>query len=323
MDSAKTDPDEGTSWAPEDRAWLWYNDTIETHAFALRTLIGAAAEGRAARRAGAVAVPEQEAQPLEVDARHRRGASTRWSHYLEAGGRAGRSARTAHGDGRRPERDVPLRLDRVATDRDDTGEGGNQVGASPAGDPGPEVDPRDERRSWSRRRRKGLLFASATWHFSTERLPTEDARRPLRGRRARYFRRVQRGRQAGRSCRSPRARALAPGDELEVQLSLRAQARGRVRAPARPARGGLRAGERCVSRYKWETSASLLRGGARQRRELLLRVAAGGRVHLQVPPAGEHGRHVPRRRRPTVQSMYAPEFTAYSAGNVVTVAPAK
>ena len=30
MDSAKTTPDEGTFWAPEDRAWLWYNDTIET-----------------------------------------------------------------------------------------------------------------------------------------------------------------------------------------------------------------------------------------------------------------------------------------------------
>jgi len=39
MDSARTDPDLGTYWAPEDRAWLWYNDTIETHAFALRALM--------------------------------------------------------------------------------------------------------------------------------------------------------------------------------------------------------------------------------------------------------------------------------------------
>ncbi|HSW37906.1 MAG TPA: alpha-2-macroglobulin family protein, partial [Acidobacteriota bacterium] len=36
MDSARTVEDQGTFWAPEDRAWLWYNDTIETHAFALR-----------------------------------------------------------------------------------------------------------------------------------------------------------------------------------------------------------------------------------------------------------------------------------------------
>ena len=79
MDSAKTDPDHGTYWAPEDRAWLWYNDTIETHAFALRTLDGARPDGPAAARPGAVALPQQEAQPVEVDARHRRGASTRWS----------------------------------------------------------------------------------------------------------------------------------------------------------------------------------------------------------------------------------------------------
>ena len=39
MDSAKTDRDLGTYWAPEDRSWLWYNDTIETQAFALRTLM--------------------------------------------------------------------------------------------------------------------------------------------------------------------------------------------------------------------------------------------------------------------------------------------
>ena len=37
MDSAKTSKDEGTHWAQEDRSWLWYNDTIETHAMALRT----------------------------------------------------------------------------------------------------------------------------------------------------------------------------------------------------------------------------------------------------------------------------------------------
>ena len=39
MDSAKTNEEQGTFWAPEDRSWLWYNDTIETHAFALRTLL--------------------------------------------------------------------------------------------------------------------------------------------------------------------------------------------------------------------------------------------------------------------------------------------
>ena len=38
MDSARTDRDLGTYWAPEERAWLWYNDTVETHALALAAL---------------------------------------------------------------------------------------------------------------------------------------------------------------------------------------------------------------------------------------------------------------------------------------------
>ncbi len=36
MDAAKSDPDLGVFWAPEDRAWLWYNDSVEGHAFILR-----------------------------------------------------------------------------------------------------------------------------------------------------------------------------------------------------------------------------------------------------------------------------------------------
>ncbi len=39
MDRAQTTPDEGTFWQPEARSWLWSNDTVESHAFALRTLL--------------------------------------------------------------------------------------------------------------------------------------------------------------------------------------------------------------------------------------------------------------------------------------------
>ena len=35
----KTWDEQGTFWAQEDRSWLWYNDTIESHAFALRTVM--------------------------------------------------------------------------------------------------------------------------------------------------------------------------------------------------------------------------------------------------------------------------------------------
>jgi uncharacterized protein YfaS (alpha-2-macroglobulin family) len=39
MDGSREDPIAGVYWAPEKLSWLWYNDTVETHAFILRTLL--------------------------------------------------------------------------------------------------------------------------------------------------------------------------------------------------------------------------------------------------------------------------------------------
>jgi len=39
LDRARTTPDEGTFWQPEARSWLWYDDTVESHAFALHALM--------------------------------------------------------------------------------------------------------------------------------------------------------------------------------------------------------------------------------------------------------------------------------------------
>ncbi|MDD5629479.1 MAG: hypothetical protein PHU21_10475, partial [Elusimicrobia bacterium] len=38
-DGAREDPIAGVYWTPEKLSWLWYNDTVETHAFILRTLL--------------------------------------------------------------------------------------------------------------------------------------------------------------------------------------------------------------------------------------------------------------------------------------------
>lgn len=37
MDSARATKDAGVHWAPESQSWMWYNDTIESHAIALQT----------------------------------------------------------------------------------------------------------------------------------------------------------------------------------------------------------------------------------------------------------------------------------------------
>jgi hypothetical protein len=37
LDAAKTTENEGTFRSPDKHCWLWYNDAVETHAFAIRT----------------------------------------------------------------------------------------------------------------------------------------------------------------------------------------------------------------------------------------------------------------------------------------------
>lgn len=39
MDGARSDDTAGVYWTPEKLSWLWYNDTVEKHAFILRTLL--------------------------------------------------------------------------------------------------------------------------------------------------------------------------------------------------------------------------------------------------------------------------------------------
>ena len=39
MDGARKDPIAGVYWTPEKISWLWYNDSVEKHAFLLRTLL--------------------------------------------------------------------------------------------------------------------------------------------------------------------------------------------------------------------------------------------------------------------------------------------
>ena len=280
MDSAKTDDDLGTYWAPEDRAWLWYNDTIETHAFALRTLMELSPKD--ARREGLV-------QWLFLNKKLNHWKSTRATaeviyalvHYLRGEGALGVTETVDVTVGRR-ERSLRLRA-RTSVDR--------RPQLVLAGD---EIDPATDSTVMVEKQGPGLVFASATWHFSTEQLP-ESGSGDLFGVTRTYFRRVDRASgpalvplEEGATA-APRRRGRGPA------LAPRPP-RGRVRPPPRPA------GRRPRARVPGLDAQvgprhRLVRGGPRQRQQLLLRAAPRGRVHLQVPPAGRHGRQLPRRPR--------------------------
>jgi uncharacterized protein YfaS (alpha-2-macroglobulin family) len=304
MDAAKTTPDGGTFWAPEDRAWLWYNDTIESHAFALRTLMELAPADP--RRDGLV-------QWLLLNKKLNQWKSTRATaeviyalvHYLKAEGAVGipEDATVSVGNERvsfsfDPERYTGKR---------------NQVVV-----PGEKLGP-ESAAVIVEKQSKGLVFASATWQFSTEKLP-EQERGDLFAISRRYFRRES---TAQGFVLKPLAdgATLAVGDEVEVQLSLRAGHAAEY-VHVRDPRGAGFEPVSTTSRFRWELGT----GWYEEVRD------SGTNFFFEQLPAGEY----PLRYRlrattagtfrvgpATVQSMYAPEFSAYSTGAALTIGPAR
>ncbi|HEY4229013.1 MAG TPA: alpha-2-macroglobulin family protein [Thermoanaerobaculia bacterium] len=301
MDSAKTDPDLGTYWAPEDRAWLWYNDTIETQAFALRTLLELTPAD--ARRHGLV-------QWLFLNKKLNQWKSTRataeviyslvW--YLRAEGAlsAPEEATVAVGGQRTTFVFEPDRY---------TGRN-NQVVV-----PGEKLDPKRDSAVSVEKGGKGLAFASATWHFSTERLPEED-RGDFFAVSRKYFRREA---GPGGFVLKPLAEGtpIAVGDQIEVQLSLKTKHAAEYVHLRDPRAAGCEP-ESVLSRYKWDLGIVWYE----ETRD------SGSNFFFEQLPAGEYTFKYRIRANmagtyrvgpATVQSMYAPEFNAYSSGAVLSI----
>ena len=297
-------PDLGTYWAPEDRSWLWYNDTIETQAFALRTLVEL--DPADPRRAGLV-------QWLFLNKKLNQWKSTRataevlysLAKYLKKEGALG-DPRGRDGHRRRAR--------------------GRRSSSSPTATRGRRTRSWFPARSWTRtastviveKEGKGLAFASATWHFSTEQLPAGGPRRLLLGL-AQVLQAGERPRQG--FVLKPLAegrRSSVPGDEIEVQISLPSKARSRststcaIRAPP----GSSRKHVSHARSGTWESPGTRRRAtaGRTSSSRGCPRVEYTFKYRLRANMAG-----IFRVGPATVQSMYAPEFAAYSAGATLTV----
>ncbi len=301
MDSAKTTQDEGTFWAPEDRSWLWYNDTIESHAWALRTL--SELDESDERRHGLV-------QWLLLNKKLNHWKSTRATaeviyslvHYLQQEGTLAVREEATVNVGP-VERSYTFEPERY------TGRGNQLVLA------GDEVDPATMSTIEVRKETPGFLFASATWHFATDRLP-EEARGDFFSVERRYFRRVHTGNEWVLEPLAEGTR-LAVGDQLEVQLSLRAKHAAEY-VHLRDPRGAGFEPESTASRYRWDFGL----GFYEEIRD------SGTNFFFEWLPAGEYTFKYRLRASmagsfrvgpATVQSMYAPELTAYSAGARVEI----
>jgi len=306
MDSSKTDADLGTYWAPEDRAWLWYNDTIETQAFALRTLLEL--EPSDSRRHGLV-------QWLFLNKKLNQWKSTRataevlysliW-YLKKEGALAGRETVTVKtGSGTRSTEFV-FEPDRYTGDR-------NQVVI-----PGEKLEPARDSRVEVAKTGKGLAFASATWQFSTERLPAED-RGDFFTVSRRYFQRLP-GSFGWTLKPIADGVTVEVGEQIEVQISLRAKHAAEYVHLRDPRPAGAEP-ESVLSRWKWDLGIAWYE----ETRD------SGANFFFEQLPAGEYTFKYRIRANmagtfrvgpATVQSMYAPEFNAYSAGNVMAIGAA-
>jgi uncharacterized protein YfaS (alpha-2-macroglobulin family) len=301
MDSAKTDRDLGTYWAPEDRAWLWYNDTTESHAMALRTLTELEPED--GRRHGLV-------QWLLLNKKLNHWKSTRATaeviyslvHYLEQEGQLAVQENATVTVG-------PVQRTFVFDPDEYTGARNRVVVA------GPEVDPETMSTVVVEKTSPGFAFASATWHFSTEELPSE-ARGDLFAVTRRYFKRVNVGDEWVLEPLEEGA-TLEAGDQVEVHLSIRAKHAAEY-VHLRDPRGAGFEPEKLASGWRWDLGISAYE----EIRD------SGTNFFIEWLPAGEYT--LTHRLRAnmggtfrvgpaTLQSMYAPEFTAYTAGHKLAI----
>jgi len=301
MDSAKTTEEEGTFWAPEDRAWLWYNDTIETHAFALRTLGEVNPDD--SRRQGLV-------HWLMLNKKLNHWKSTRATaeviyslvHFLAAEGELGaREVATV--------RIGPAEHEFVFEPDEYTG-AHNQVVVA-----GSAIDPATDSTVIVEKETPGLMFASATWHFSTEELPLASSGDFFAVERT-YFKRQRQGDEWTLQPLAEGA-SVAVGDQVEVHVSLGSRHTAEYVHLRDPRPAGFEP-ESVTSSFKWDLGI----GWYEQIRD------SGTDFFFEALPVGEYGFKYRLRANlagtfraapATVQSMYAPEFNAYSSGSTLAI----
>ena len=183
---------------------------------------------------------------------------------------------------------------------------------------GPDIDPKTSSTIVVEKGGKGFAFASATWNFSTEKMPEEE-RGDFFGVSRRYFKREQ---TAKGFVLKPLAEGavIGVGDEIEVQLSLRTKHEAEYVHLRDPRPAGCEPVS-LTSQFKW----SLGIGWYEEVRD------SGTNFFFEQLPVGEYPFAYRLRAAiagtfkvapATVQSMYAPEFNAYSAGATMAIGAA-
>ena len=299
LDGAREDPITGVYWAPEKYSWIWYSDTVEKHAFLLRTLqdlrpgdplIPGMVKWLLFNRKGNVwksTKASAAAVYALLDYMRQTGALV-GKETFEVAWAGNTYAAVVEAD---EWLDKPLRWD----------ERGFEIGE-------------DAERAVVTKEGPGTAFASLTWIYSTDRL-SEASEPGLLGLERRFYRRVREG--DGYHLKPIETGGeVGVGDEIEVQLKI-------------------------STRSKFEYMHLMDFKAAGFEAEDLLSGWRRDPISFYEEPRNSltnfffswipHGEYILRYRlRPTkpgtyhigaatLQSMYAPEMTAHSAGFVIRV----
>jgi alpha-2-macroglobulin len=305
MDSAKYNAEEGTHWAREDRSWLWYNDTIETHAFALRTLMELGSDNN--KRDGLV-------QWLFLNKKLNHWKSTRatsevvysLAHYLKNTNQLG--VREAVNIQIGNEKPVLMEFlpEKYTGKKNQIVYEGDKVS--------PALMPVVVQKSTP-----GFMFASANWQFSTEKLPPAAVGDFLSVDRKFFLRDKSQKEQVLRPLAE--GQKIQVGDEIEVHISLRSKhpvgyvhLRDPRGAGFEPVDGN--------SKHKWDLGIywyeEIRDSGTNFFFENLPQGEYTFKYRLRATTAGDY-----KVSPATVQPMYAPEFAAYSSGLKIQIASDK
>jgi alpha-2-macroglobulin len=305
MDSAKYSRDEGTHWMREDRSWLWYNDTIETHAFALRTLMELGSDN--SKRDGLV-------QWIFLNKKLNHWNSTRatseviysLAHYLSKTNQLGKKESVKITVGQQPVINLEFLPDQYTGKKNQIIYDGDQV--KPA-----LLPVKIEKET------PGIMFASTTWHYSTEKLPVKSEGDFLSVDRN-YFLRKTVGAEV-QLLPIAEGQTIQVGDEVEVQLSLRSKHQVGYLHLRDPRGAGFEPVD-VKSQHKWDLGLywyeEIRDSGTNFFFENLPQGEYRFKYRIRATTAGDF-----KVSPATVQPMYAPEFAAYSAGLRLKIAALK
>ncbi|MBN2143670.1 MAG: hypothetical protein JW774_03505 [Candidatus Aureabacteria bacterium] len=299
LDGSREDPIVGVYWTPEKFSWIWYSDTVEKHAFFLKTLQELRPEDK--RIPGMV-------QWLLFNRKGCVWKSTKASSaavfsllgYLSQTGALDKDESFTIQWGQKKDKilvkaddflDKPLRWQ----------EKGFEIGHEQASATIEKEGP-------------GFAFASLTWTYSTNQVPFESAPGLLELHRA-FFLRVKEGDKYHlKPIKS--GGEVSVGDQIEVHLKVNTRSRFEYMHLKDPKAAGFEA-ENLLSGWKWEPLWCYEEPRDSLTNFFFDRIPHGEYVlkyRLKPTKPGTY-----RVGAATLQSMYAPEMTAHSAGFKINV----